>query len=138
MTPRQRNDLEISSRFYPKEVIKDWLIEMTPEIILEKSKQRICFVAEENGIIIGHISLYNNEIKKLHVLPEFHGKSIGKQLLQEIEKVAKSNRLTKLIVLSSVYAEPFYKKCGFKNIRDDWQKVGDINYKLIRMEKKIK
>jgi GNAT superfamily N-acetyltransferase len=133
----KRNDLEISSEFYPKEVITSWLIEITPEIILRKSKQRACFIAEEDRRIIGHISLYEEEIKKLHVLPEFHRKGVGKGLVERVEETARHISQVRLIVYSSIYAEPFYESCGFKSIRDEWREIDSIKWRLIYMEKEL-
>jgi predicted N-acetyltransferase YhbS len=133
----RRNDLEISSKFYPIEVIESWLIEMTPEIIQKKARDRICFVSEEDGIITGHISYFEGEIKKLHVLPEFHKKGIGKKLIERLEITLPKNT-SKIVVNSSIYAEPFYKSCGFNKIRDEWEEIGNTKYKFIYMEKQIK
>ena len=135
----KRNDLEVASKFYPKEVIDNWLHQgMTPEIILKKSRERICFIAEEDKKVIGYISLLENEIKKCFVLPEFQKKGIGRKLIDEIEKTARLHHLNKLIVQSNFYAESFYNKSGFKRIKDIWEKVGDVKFKLVYMEKELK
>lgn len=133
----KRNNLEITSKFYPKEVINNWLLKITPKKILKKSKKRVCFVAEQNRQIISYISLAGNEIKKLFVLPEFHRKGIGKKLMKKIEKVGKENNIDYLIVDSTLYAEPFYKSCGFKKIRNNWQKIGNTKFKFIHMRKEL-
>jgi len=133
------NDLEIASQSYPKGVITYWDKDLTPDKILEKSRQRICFVAEQDKKVVGYISFLEREIKKLFVLPELHRRGIGRELISKIDEVAKEKSLDKLIVYSTIYGEPFYQSCGFNKIRDSWQETGNkIKYKLIYMEKKLK
>ncbi len=134
----RKNDLEVAMKFYPKKVVIARLKEITPAKILKKSLKRICYIAEENKKIIGYISLSGNEIKKLFVLPKFHKKGIGKKLLDKIEKFSKNKCIKKLVLYSNFYTEEFYKKCGFKRLKIIWEKVGDLKYKQIYMEKKLK
>lgn len=134
----RRNDLEVSSRFYSEEVIKNWESELTPEAILEKSRGRTCFVAEEECGIEGYISLSGDEIKKLFVLPESHGKGIGRKLLDETEKKARRIDLDKLTVYSSIYAQPFYERCGFEKMHDNWSETNGFQFRTIYMEKQLK
>ncbi len=134
----RKNDLETASKFYPKKIINEWLKELSPAKILKKSMERICFVAEKDKKIVGYVSLSEDEVKKLFVLPKFHKKGIGKKLLDKIEKVARGKRIKKLVLYSNFYAEPFYKKCGFKKIKISLQKAGSMKYKSIYMGKKLK
>ena len=134
----RKNDLEIASKFYPKKVINEWLKELNPTKILEKSMKRICFVAERGNKVIGYVSLSGNEVKKLFILPKFHRMGVGKKLLNRIEKEAKKRGVRKIVLYSNFYAEPFYKSCGFKRIKESWQKAGNTRYKVIHMDKKLK
>ncbi len=133
-----KNDLEVAMKFYPKKVVIARLKEISPAKILKKSLKRICFVAEEKNKIIGYISLQDNEIKKCFVLPKYHKKGIGRKLVCKIEKIVKKKGIKKLILYSNFYTEKFYKKCGFKRLKIIWEKVGDLKYKQIYMEKRIK
>ena len=133
-----KNDLEVAVKFYPKKVVSARLKEITPAKILKKSVKRICFVAEENKKIIGYISLSGNEIKKCFVLPKYHKRGIGRKLVFKIEKIAKIKGIKKLVLYSNFYTEKFYKKCGFKRLKIIWENVGDLKFKQIYMEKKLK
>src|SRR3989344_8847209 len=97
----KEDDLKIAIKFYPKKVVMARLKGQSPENILKKSLKRICFVAEKNNKIIGYINLSKNEIKKLFVLPKFHKKGIGKELLKKIEEIAKKRKMKKLVLYSN-------------------------------------
>jgi ribosomal protein S18 acetylase RimI-like enzyme len=134
----RRCDKEISSRDYPPEIIEWRVSKLKPEYIIAKSKNKKCLVAVLNKKVVGYISLDNDEIKKLHVNPEYHHMGIGKKLLQEIEKFAVKNKISKLVVESSIYAEKFYEKFGFKKIEIRDCEYKGTKFKLIFMEKKLK
>lgn len=133
-----RCDEEIASKDYPKKIIDWWVSKLTPELIIGKSENRYCPVAVFNGHIVGYASLEGNEIKKLHVNPDYHGKGIGRRLIQKIEDFSVKHNINNLIVESSIYAEKFYEKCGFSKIKINYCKHDDEKYKLILMEKKLK
>lgn len=81
------------------------------------------FVAEVDGKIVGYTICFrfpeidSYYIDELYVLPEYRGNHIARKLIQEIEKVAKTESYTvKLEVYEwNIGAIEFYKKCGFKN-----------------------
>lgn len=133
----RRNDLEVTSLYYPKEVIELWVDELTPEYIIKKSKNRQCYVATDNKKIIGYVSFDGSEIKKLFVNPDYHKKGIGRMLINKIEDFAKAKKIKKLKLDSNLYAEKFYKHVGFKKIKNKYRKVGDKKIKMIYMEKKL-
>jgi N-acetylglutamate synthase-like GNAT family acetyltransferase len=134
----ERCDKEIASKDYPEKIISWWVGKLTPEYIINKSKGRVCYVALLNKKIIGYISLDGNEIKKLHVNPDYHRKGAGKRLIQEIESFAVKNNLDNLVVESSIHAEKFYEKCGFKKLKINYCEYNGEKFKLILMEKKLK
>jgi N-acetylglutamate synthase-like GNAT family acetyltransferase len=113
----RRCDKEISSKDYSKKIIDWWISKTTPERILKNSKNRFCIVAISEEKVVGYASLEKNEIKKLHVNPNFHKQGIGKKLISEIENFSIKNKFDKIVVESTIYAEKFYKKCGFKKIK---------------------
>lgn len=134
----KRNDLEVTSKYYPKKVIDFWTSKINPLDIIEKSKTRACFVATLKKKVVGYISLEDNEIKKLFVNPGHHKLGMGKELINHIIEFSEEKNLKNLIVKSTIYAESFYKKFGFKKIRFAPQGTGEIKFKLILMEKKLK
>jgi len=134
----KRCDKEIASKDYPKKIIDWWASKTTPERILKNSKIRQCFVAIFGKNLVGYVSLDNNEIKKLFVDTDYHKQGIGKKLFQEIEKFAIKKKIPKLIVESSIHAEKFYEKCGFKKVETKNCEYDNTKFKLILMENEIK
>jgi N-acetylglutamate synthase-like GNAT family acetyltransferase len=131
-------DKEIASKDYSKKIINWWIKKLTPDYIINKSKNRVCYVACLNDKVVGYISLDGNEIKKLHVNPKYHRIGIGTKLIQRIEYLSIKNRINKLIVESSIYAERFYKKFGFIKVKINHCEHDGEKFKLILMEKKLK
>ncbi|RUW70600.1 GNAT family N-acetyltransferase, partial [Mesorhizobium sp. M1E.F.Ca.ET.063.01.1.1] len=52
--------------------------------------------------------------------PGFQRRGVGRRLMLEIEQTARANGVTVLTVPSSVTAEPFYSRLGFRPVRDSF------------------
>ncbi|MCP4761384.1 MAG: GNAT family N-acetyltransferase [archaeon] len=64
----------------------------------------------------------------------YHSKGVGKLLLTEIEKTAKSNNISRLTLNSSINAENFYQKMGYNSeSREELEGFGEG----VNMVKKI-
>jgi len=50
----------------------------------------------------------------MFVNPKHHKKGIGRKLIENIEEIAKSKGRRKLKVGSTIFAEKFYQKLGYK------------------------
>lgn len=134
----RRNDLEVTSLYYPKGVIELWVDELSPQYILKICKEKICSVAFDGKKVVGFSSFKGNEIKKLFVNPDYHKKGIGRMLINKIEDFAKAKKIKKLKLDSNLYAEKFYKHVGFKKIRDKYNRVGKYKIKIGYFEKVLK
>jgi ribosomal protein S18 acetylase RimI-like enzyme len=68
----------------------------------------------------------NWKISKLYVLPDEHGKGLGRMLLDEIRNRAAQNKLEKLILNVNRYnpAVNFYKRYGFDILREEDGPIG--------------
>ncbi len=98
--------------FIEKEFWESKVIDMR-EIYLPGSE---IFVFEEDKMIKGFVALCGETLAAIFVSPNEQGKGIGKQLLDKSKEVRKNLNLT-------VYKEnrdsiEFYKKCGFKMIKE--------------------
>ena len=133
----KRCDTEIASKDYPKKIIEWWISKTTPERILKNSKIRECFVAVDGKKVVGYEDLEKNEMKRLHITPEFQRKGIGTKLINKIEKFAIKKKIPKLILESTINAEKFYNKCGFKKIEIKNCEYDGEKFKLILMEKEL-
>ncbi len=70
------------------------------------------YVYEEERIIKGFVSLYNDSIAAIFVSPNFQGAGIGKQLIRKAKDVREELNLT--VYKENYSSVEFYKKCGFK------------------------
>jgi ribosomal protein S18 acetylase RimI-like enzyme len=73
------------------------------KIFLDKNPHT-CFVAEINGEIMGTIMAGNDgrrgHIYHLMVKPEYQKKGIGKELLEKVEKILKSEGIRKIFIVA--------------------------------------
>ncbi|MBD3355433.1 GNAT family N-acetyltransferase [Candidatus Woesearchaeota archaeon] len=122
---------------YNKKVIEFLHKKNTPAEIIRKSKEVDYFVAQKESCIIGIIGLKDNEVKKFFVNPRYFRKGIGTKLLKRVEKEAKKRNIKKLKVHGSLFAEKFYKKKGFKEIKRVKRGPKASQWTDILMEKKI-
>ena len=73
------------------------------------------WVFEQNNSIIGFISMIENEIGGLFVLPNNHSKGIGTKL---VDFVSKENNVLEVEVFEkNTIGRAFYNKYGFKQIK---------------------
>lgn len=93
------------------------------ELLGQMRKGHIFLIATEGSQDVGFagFSLINPEeyaykLHKLYVLPEMHGKGVGKILINEVVDIARQNdgRTLELNVNRNNKAKDFYERAGFK------------------------
>lgn len=97
------------------------------ELYLPKSET---FVYEENKIILGFISMLENEVAGLFVRPEKHRQGIGKRLLDYVSQFNKSLEVE--VFEANTVGMNFYEKYGFKKIKEYIHQ--ETNHKILRMK----
>jgi len=73
------------------------------------------WVYEDNNAVIGFISMLDNEIGGLFVMPNKHSKGIGTQLVNFVREL--HNELEVEVFEKNVIGSPFYDKYGFTKNR---------------------
>ena len=118
---RTENFERILSKVYSPNDIRNYIELFPPKEIINHSKKNQIFVAEENGKIIGFISIKikdEAEIPLLYVSINFQNKGIGSKLYLYSENwLKKKYNATKIIVHAAPYKPTlsFYEKLEFKN-----------------------
>lgn len=93
------------------------------------------WIAEENGIIVSQIFLYEVEsiprparfderfgyVTNVYTKPEYRGQGIGAKLMQRVIEYAKQRDLELLLVWPSETSTNFYQRAGFQ-LADDVMK----------------
>jgi GNAT superfamily N-acetyltransferase len=103
-------DLEDVERKYVSE-------HATPQYLLGEIKKRKYFVCEDNVEIVGIGCLDKDIIRTMYLLPAFQNKGVGSLIIERIEKEAKKDKIAKLSLFARPRVFNFYKKHGFKIIK---------------------
>ena len=101
----------------------------------EKFSNGTYFLALSDEKVVGIGGLVGNEVCTMFVAPDFNGKGIGKEILKMIESQAKSDKLQKLILSSTLTAEKFYNSCGFSTTTRTIHKLDGNDFEVYEMEK---
>jgi GNAT superfamily N-acetyltransferase len=119
-----RNLLEVNSEDYGMEKVRKHILEFTPEKIEEYSKGDKIFVALDDKKVVGTLRVASDwyggkddyVLLTIFVLPEYHGKGIGRLLVEAGEKYTESVKCRKITIPASVAAHKFYHKLGYEYI----------------------
>jgi GNAT superfamily N-acetyltransferase len=108
---------ETNARDYPASVI-DRLVLTLPKGVASKLEEWHAYVAVVDGRIIGTGSLNGSTVRAVFVHPDYQGRGIGTKLMNAVENAADVQSVNTLSVQSSITAQPFYAKRGFKVVRE--------------------
>ncbi len=118
---------------YPADVIERVASNFTPDAVRELLKRRVVPVAVQGRVIVGAAALDAKVVRSVFVNPTRQGQGIGRLLMSEIELRAGEAGVTTLSVPSSLTAEPFYSRLGFRTVRE----VEHGNERTLVMEKTL-
>lgn len=134
-----RNLMEVNIKDYSLAEMERLVSVFTPEYIKERAKKGHMYVACEQEKIVGtatisdyYGSLTESIILSVFVLPEFHNKSVGRELIKALEKDDLAMKAKRIEVPASISAYRFYEKCGHQ-YKNGIKQLDDEGY--YRMEK---
>ena len=109
---------EIYPRYYPKGAVDFFLAHHSEKNIRQDIKKDLVFLYFDiSEKPVGTVTIRNNEICRLFVLPSYQGKGYGKAALSELLKLLRNEYHRKKIYLSVVEgnntAIHLYEKFGF-------------------------
>ncbi|MGX7150571.1 GNAT family N-acetyltransferase [Enterococcus ureasiticus] len=128
--------------FELEEIMKIWLTancEAHPFIPESYWKDNLAFVREqlpqadlytysENNKIIAFLGMNENYIAGIFVLSNYRSKGIGQKLLNEAKRT--HDTLSLSVYVRNQNAVKFYKKQGFKQINQQVDSTGELEYQL--------
>ena len=104
---------EIYSHYYAEGVVEFFLGHHSREHILSDIEGGIVWLLEEDGGIVGTVTIKGNAVNRLFVLPERQSHGYGSRLMDFAEnKIAE--RFTHVHIDSSLAAKEMYLKRGYK------------------------
>jgi GNAT superfamily N-acetyltransferase len=109
---------ETNAKDYPRKDIERLAQIFGPAAVLDMMGKRKVFVATSGQRIVGTASLDGRAVHAVFVAPDVQRRGVGRQLMAEVERTARSTGMAPLVVQSSVTAVPFYARLGFKAVRD--------------------
>jgi len=140
---RRKTVINNKTGAYPNALLRSWAPNVTKERIAEEEKalessDRITIVAQKRAKMIGLCTLGVSEglLKQCYVLPEYNGMGIARELIRQIETIAKERGLSSLKLSSSLIALGFYKKMGYHELnRYDYDLGNGLFMPCVMMEK---
>jgi len=107
----------VNIRDYSRELMDVLAEHKSPQSLQKLAGECDAFVAVEDGRILGVAMLYGNRITNMFVHTQSQSSGIGRSLIAHIEKLARTRKISKLSLDSSITALGFYIKCGYRVIR---------------------
>jgi predicted N-acetyltransferase YhbS len=111
---------ETNAKDYSQDIIARVERSFDPASVRRLVDNRTVFVAIRGEEVVGTASLDGAVVRTVFVSPSAQGQGVGTRLMAEIERTARINGIAVLAVPSSITAEPFYAKLGFKAVRDSY------------------
>lgn len=96
-----------------REIVAEYV---STESLVQTNKENFTFLAEISKKVVGVVKVKRgNHVSMLFVDEQFHGKGIGRRLLEyaKNECVSRQPELTELTANSSRFALPFFESRGF-------------------------
>lgn len=103
---------EIYPRYYPEGVVDFFLAHHSDENIRKDIAAEIVYLIMDDEEKIGTVTVKENEINRLFVLPRHQQKGAGKQLLDFAEELI-AEKYVEIYVHSSLPAKSIYVKRGY-------------------------
>lgn len=116
-----RNLMEVNTRDYDRAEMEDLAASYTPEQVIHMAGQRTMLVAKQGDVLVGTAGLepdWSGEedtfyVLSVFVLPECHGKGVGRALMEGLEAWAREQGARRLRLSASITAVRFYERLGY-------------------------
>lgn len=122
---------------YTKEAVEALVKFFTPQNLINDSNKEYMIVCILDEKVVVSASLDGNSIRNVFVEVDLHGAGIGKLLKSGIEKHAVRQKHTSVHLYSSLNAEGFYRKLGYRSINRHERFLEGNLITTIKMEKEL-
>lgn len=104
---------EIYPKYYPKGAVDFFSKHHSEDKIAADIKNGKVYILTDEGQQVGTVTVEDNHINRLFVLPKYQGRGYGRALMDFAENKALENNDT-IVLDSSLPAKKIYMKRGFK------------------------
>ncbi len=127
---------EVYPHYYPSGAVTFFLNHHSDTNIKNDILNRCCFLCKNvEQSIVGTVTIRNNEILRLFVLPQYQGNGYGKELLNFAEEIiAKS--YDEILIDASLSAKSIYLKRGYMEVEYHTIKTENNDYLCYDIMKK--
>ncbi|QSX04670.1 GNAT family N-acetyltransferase [Sedimentibacter sp. zth1] len=132
-----RNFMEVNIKDYTKEEMERLRDIYTPEKINSISNMAHMYVACINEEIVGCGAIHSfwgkedeSMLRTIFVQPEFHGKGIGRKLIETLESDEIFKRAKRVEVPASITSYEFYIKMGYTHLNGMKKLDDERHYRL--------
>lgn len=139
-----RNFIEVNSKDYPLEKMREKARVFSAEKIKERATNGHMYVVLEDNIIVGTGTISDfwgstteSILLTIFVLPEYHGRGIGRKIIETLEGDKLFLRAERTEVCASITACGFYEKCGY-NYKDGLKQLDEEGHYRMEKFKEIK
>lgn len=127
---------ELAKDHYSAEQIAGWMGERTAETYEALIAKGLLVVVEQEGKIVGFVDSEPGEVTRLFLLADAAGSGLGKRLLEIGIQNARRDHEGPVRVESTVNAEGFYRRHGFRMVERGFfsHGVGGDPIEIVHME----
>lgn len=126
----------LAKHHYSAGQIDGWMGDRTPDYYEALIAKGSMIVAEQHGEIVGFVDAEPGEVTRLFLLEGASGSGLGKRLLEIGAENARAGHRGPIKVESTVNAEGFYQRHGFRTVERGFfsHGVGGDPIEIVHME----
>lgn len=131
----QKTINEVYPKYYPKGAVEFFLKYHNKDNISKDISDGNVYLLEDDNNIVGTVTINNDEINRLYVLPEYQGKGYGSFLIEFAEKKISEN-YNEINLCASFPAKKFYSNRGYREYLYDKIKTDNDDFLCFDIMKK--
>lgn len=128
-----------NAKAYPKSAVSVWLKQIHATSVKSQLSNSKWIILKLNDKAIGfaQYSVEDETLYQINILPRYSGKGFGRMLYAYIEKEFLKHNARTIDLNATLNAVPFYKKLGFKKVKNISFKLDSVSVKMVEMRKKL-
>lgn len=123
--------------YYPKGAVDFFINHHSKNNILKDIENNRVYIIKDSSEIVGTVTIIDNEINRLFVLPQYHKKGFGKRLIVFAEDYI-FKRYDFIMLDASLPSKSLYLKIGYKEIEYNKIETDNGDYLCFDVMKKEK